>query len=74
MRTYGDDDGRPFTEDHTEFVRQLLRPTTVRCGGLFSYAALGNYIPEPGADDMIDKENSNPSNKASDVSPGTVII
>ncbi|KAB8301434.1 hypothetical protein EYC80_003301 [Monilinia laxa] len=70
---YRDDDGRPFTKDRTEFVRKLLGTPTEGSGGSFSYAALGNFIPETGAGDVIGKENPNPSNKATDVSPGNYL-
>jgi choline dehydrogenase-like flavoprotein len=47
------DDGKPFTKDHTAFVRTLLSTPTEGSGGFFSYPAQGNFIPKTGSNDII---------------------
>jgi choline dehydrogenase-like flavoprotein len=47
------DDDKPFTKSHTDFVRSLLSTPTEGSGGFFSYPAKGNFIPETGANDII---------------------
>ncbi|KAJ8071801.1 hypothetical protein OCU04_002115 [Sclerotinia nivalis] len=71
------DDERTFTKTHVEFVHSLLRTPSEGSGGFFSYAALGNFIPETGAGDIIGKESSSTSTssgeKVGDVTPGNYL-
>lgn len=68
-----DDDKRAFTKSHTEFVHELLKTPTEGSAGFFSYAALGNFIPETGAGDIIGKENSNSDDLIGVAEPGNFV-
>ncbi|TGO59177.1 hypothetical protein BCON_0047g00150 [Botryotinia convoluta] len=71
----GDEDKTPFSKSHAEFVHSLLRTPTEGSGGYFSYAALGNFIPEAGSGDIIGKQNSSASSDTKDgaASPGNYL-
>ncbi|TGO29852.1 hypothetical protein BPAE_0010g00360 [Botrytis paeoniae] len=71
----GDEDKTPFSKSHAEFVHSLLRTPTEGSGGYFSYAALGNFIPEAGSGDIIGKQNSSASSDTKDSadSPGNYL-
>lgn len=57
---FEEDDGKPFTKYHAAFVKSLLSTPTEGTGGLFSYPALANFIPETGSNDIM--QSSEPGN------------
>ncbi|KAF7957043.1 hypothetical protein EAE96_004364 [Botrytis aclada] len=62
----GDEDKTTFLKTDAQFVHSLLQTPTEGCRGYFSYAALGNSIPEAGSGDIIGKQNSSASSDTRD--------
>lgn len=48
-----EDDGKPFTKHHSEFVKSLLTTPTEASGLLLSWPAQSNFVPKAGSDSIL---------------------